>query len=101
MRARASRRATTSARAPRRCRCVLVDQRLQRGGLLPEERAQLLHDQQHHREEGSRWLDHRAVRRLRREDPNCIPIVKGWNYTVRLYRPRPEILDGTWKFPEP
>ena len=33
--------------------------------------------------------------------PNCIPIVKGWNYTVRLYRPRPEILNGTWKFPEP
>lgn len=30
---------------------------------------------------------------------NCIPIVKGWNYTVRLYRPRAEILDGTWKFP--
>jgi hypothetical protein len=24
----------------------------------------------------------------------------GWNYTVRLYRPRQEILDGTWKFPE-
>ena len=23
------------------------------------------------------------------------------NRTVRLYRPRPEILDGTWKFPEP
>jgi hypothetical protein len=32
--------------------------------------------------------------------PNCLPISKGWNYTVRLYRPRPEILDGTWKFPE-
>lgn len=32
--------------------------------------------------------------------PNCLPIVKGWNYTVRLYRPRPEILDGTWKFPK-
>lgn len=32
---------------------------------------------------------------------NCLPIVKGWNYTVRLYRPRAEILDGTWKFPEP
>ena len=31
--------------------------------------------------------------------PNCIPIVKGWNYTVRLYRPRAEILDGNWKFP--
>jgi hypothetical protein len=31
---------------------------------------------------------------------NCIPIMKGWNYTVRLYRPRAEILNGTWKFPE-
>jgi hypothetical protein len=33
--------------------------------------------------------------------PNCLPIMNGWNYTVRLYRPRPEILDGKWKFPEP
>ena len=33
--------------------------------------------------------------------PNCLPIMKGWNYTVRLYRPRPEVLDGSWKFPEP
>lgn len=33
--------------------------------------------------------------------PNCLPIMKGWNYTVRLYRPREEILDGKWKFPEP
>jgi hypothetical protein len=32
---------------------------------------------------------------------NCLPITKGWNYTLRLYRPRPEILNGTWKFPEP
>jgi hypothetical protein len=32
---------------------------------------------------------------------NCLPIMKGWNYTVRLYRPRAEILDGSWKFPEP
>jgi hypothetical protein len=32
---------------------------------------------------------------------NCLPISKGWNYTVRLYRPRPEILNGKWKFPEP
>ncbi len=32
--------------------------------------------------------------------PNCLPITPGWNYTVRLYRPRPEILNGTWKFPE-
>jgi hypothetical protein len=32
--------------------------------------------------------------------PNCLPIMSGWNYTVRLYRPEPEILNGTWKFPE-
>ena len=31
---------------------------------------------------------------------NFIPIVPDWNYMVRLYRPRKEILDGTWKFPE-
>jgi hypothetical protein len=31
---------------------------------------------------------------------NCLPIVKGWNYTVRLFRPRAEILDRTWQFPE-
>jgi hypothetical protein len=23
----------------------------------------------------------------------------GWNYTVRLYQPRPEVIDGTWTFP--
>ena len=33
--------------------------------------------------------------------PNCLPIMPGWNYMVRLYRPRAEILNGTWKFPEP
>jgi hypothetical protein len=32
--------------------------------------------------------------------PNCLPIVAGWNYTVRLYRPRKSILEGTWSFPE-
>ena len=31
---------------------------------------------------------------------NCLPTIRGWNYTVRLYRPRPEILNGQWKFPE-
>jgi hypothetical protein len=31
---------------------------------------------------------------------NCLPIMPGWNYTVRLYRPDSEILDGKWKFPE-
>jgi len=30
---------------------------------------------------------------------NCIPIMPGWNYMVRLYRPRQEILDGRWTFP--
>ena len=28
-----------------------------------------------------------------------IPIMDGWNYVVRLYRPRAEILDGSWTFP--
>lgn len=32
---------------------------------------------------------------------NCLPIMPGWNYIVRLYRPRPEVLKGSWKFPEP
>ncbi|QMW21504.1 DUF1214 domain-containing protein [Sandaracinobacteroides saxicola] len=31
--------------------------------------------------------------------PNALRIMPGWNYTVRLYRPRPEILDGRWRFP--
>jgi hypothetical protein len=30
---------------------------------------------------------------------NYLPITEGWNYTVRLYLPRKEILDGTWTFP--
>jgi hypothetical protein len=34
------------------------------------------------------------------EIPNCLPIMKGWNYAVRLFLPRPEILNGTWRFPE-
>jgi hypothetical protein len=31
--------------------------------------------------------------------PNFLPIVPGWNYIVRLYQPRQEILDGSWTFP--
>lgn len=31
--------------------------------------------------------------------PNCLPVTAGWNYMVRLYRPRAEILDGRWTFP--
>ncbi len=32
---------------------------------------------------------------------NCLPTPPGWNYLVRLYRPKPEILNGAWTFPEP
>ena len=31
---------------------------------------------------------------------NCLPIMEGWNYVVRLYQPGPEILDGSWTFPD-
>jgi hypothetical protein len=34
-----------------------------------------------------------------RDTPNCLPVTRGWNYMVRLYRPRQEILNGTWSFP--
>jgi hypothetical protein len=33
------------------------------------------------------------------EQDNVIPITDGWNYLVRLYRPRVEIRDGHWTFP--
>lgn len=33
------------------------------------------------------------------QGPNLLPITEGWNYIVRLYRPRPEVLDGSWTFP--
>ncbi|MDH3960546.1 MAG: DUF1214 domain-containing protein [Desulfuromonadales bacterium] len=35
------------------------------------------------------------------EAKNFLPIVPGWNYIVRLYKPKKEILDGSWTFPEP
>lgn len=31
---------------------------------------------------------------------NCIPITPGWNYTIRLYEPAPEIISGEWSFPD-
>jgi len=66
------------------------------------------------REERPRCLDAQQYHRKKNDDgsvaiqfggdasvaPNVLPIMPGWNYTVRLYRPRKEILDGTWKFPE-
>lgn len=32
--------------------------------------------------------------------PNLLPIMEGWNYVVRLYRPRPEVLSGAWRVPD-
>jgi len=31
---------------------------------------------------------------------NYLPITEGWNYAIRMYQPRKEILDGTWTFPK-
>ena len=33
-------------------------------------------------------------------EPNSIPTPPGWNYVLRLYRPRPEVISGAWKMPE-
>ena len=33
--------------------------------------------------------------------PNALTIMPGWNYTLRLYRPRLSVLDGTWVAPRP
>jgi hypothetical protein len=33
--------------------------------------------------------------------PNYLATPPGWNYVVRMYRPRKPVIDGTWKFPEP
>jgi len=30
---------------------------------------------------------------------NYLPITDGWNYAIRMYQPRKEILDGEWSFP--
>ncbi len=32
--------------------------------------------------------------------PNYLPITPGWNYLVRMYRPRQQVLDRTWTLPE-
>ena len=32
---------------------------------------------------------------------NYLHIMDGWNYAVRFYLPREEILNGTWTFPQP
>lgn len=35
------------------------------------------------------------------EAPNHLPVPTDWNYVARLYRPRQEVLDGSWTFPMP
>lgn len=37
----------------------------------------------------------------KRDILNCLPIMPGWNYDVRLYRPRAEVLSGAWSLPKP
>jgi hypothetical protein len=32
---------------------------------------------------------------------NFLYVMDGWNYAIRLYQPRKEILNDTWMFPEP
>lgn len=31
---------------------------------------------------------------------NHLPITEGWSYVVRMYQPRKQVVDGSWKFPE-
>ena len=33
------------------------------------------------------------------DGPNELEIVEGWNYLVRMYRPKPELIEGHWRFP--
>ena len=30
---------------------------------------------------------------------NCLPIMEGWNYGIRMYEPEQQVLDGTYVFP--
>jgi len=32
---------------------------------------------------------------------NCLEIMDGWNYAIRMYQPQKSILDGSWVFPKP
>lgn len=31
---------------------------------------------------------------------NNLPITAGWNYTVRMYQPKQDIISGKWSFPK-
>ncbi len=32
---------------------------------------------------------------------NYLPIVEGWSYTIRLYLPATEVIEGDWSPPAP
>lgn len=50
--------------------------------------------------DGSVTVHFLAAPDVDRDVANGIPIPgPGWNFVVRLYRPRPEVLDGTWTVP--
>jgi hypothetical protein len=34
-----------------------------------------------------------------KETPNCLPVMAGWNFTMRFYRPRKDILNNSWQLP--
>jgi len=31
---------------------------------------------------------------------NCLPVMEGWNFTVRFYEPKPDVIAGAWTFPQ-
>ena len=53
-----------------------------------------------HRQERRGSLSRYPIRARDGKIANCLPIMPGWNYTVRLYRPREETLSGRWTFAE-
>lgn len=78
----------------------LVNQRLQRRRLFPEKPVCRLHTQQHHAVKGADGLATIQFGGCDAKAANCLPIAPGWNYWIRHYRPRAEILNGTWKIAE-
>ena len=75
-------------------RRLLVDQRLQRRGLFRDKPPQRLLAQQPHRKKDADGSVTVQFGGCDGKTPNCLPIMPGWNYIVRLYRPRKEILNG-------
>ena len=42
----------------------------------------------------------RSISMATRNSRASSQFTKGWNYIVGFYRPRAEVLDGLWKFPD-